>query len=99
MKLSRAFPEHGIESDTLHFDYAVYALGSHLPSPLNLWHASPDGKPAAHSYEGNKAEGIAWLRGKQRTIEDATSVLVVGGGALGIRMSLIIDACPARPHP
>jgi NADH dehydrogenase FAD-containing subunit len=99
VKLSRAFPEHGIESDTLDFDYAVYALGSHLPSPLNLWHASPDGKPAAHSYEGNKAESIAWLRGKQRTIEDATSVLVVGGGALGIRMSLIIVACPARPHP
>ncbi|KAK7002481.1 apoptosis-inducing factor B [Favolaschia claudopus] len=84
VKLSRAFPEHGIDSDTLHFDYAIYALGSHLPSPLNLWHAAPDGKPSVQSYGGSKAERIAWLRGKQRAIEDANSVLVVGGGALAI---------------
>ncbi|KAK7028566.1 apoptosis-inducing factor B [Favolaschia claudopus] len=82
VKLSHAFPEHGIDSDTLHFDYAIYALGSHLPSPLNLWHAAPDGKPSVQSYGGSKAESIAWLRGKQRAIEDANSVLVVGGGAL-----------------
>ncbi|KAF7358536.1 Apoptosis-inducing factor B [Mycena venus] len=81
--------------ETLHFDYAVYALGSHLPSPLNLWHAAPDGKPAGHgvhAYGGTKAEGIAWLRGKQRTIEEAGSVLVVGGGALGIQFATDIAA-------
>ncbi|KAJ7903701.1 hypothetical protein B0H14DRAFT_2666009 [Mycena olivaceomarginata] len=88
VKLSRAFPEHGIESDTL----------ISTTRPLNLWHASPDGKPAAHSYEGNKTESIAWLRGKQRTIEDATSVLVVGGGALGIQFATDISAVyPGKP--
>ncbi|KAK7002471.1 apoptosis-inducing factor B [Favolaschia claudopus] len=98
VKLSRAFPEHGIDSDTLHFDYAIYALGSHLPSPLNLWHAAPDGKPSVQSYGGSKAESIAWLRGKQRAIEDANSVLVVGGGALGIQFATDIAAVyPGKP--
>ncbi|KAF8180318.1 hypothetical protein K438DRAFT_1202824, partial [Mycena galopus ATCC 62051] len=32
------------KTETLEFDYAVYVLGSHLPAPLNLWHAAPDGK-------------------------------------------------------
>ncbi|KAJ6535104.1 hypothetical protein B0H19DRAFT_1184979 [Mycena capillaripes] len=98
LKLSCAFPELGIETDTLHFDYAIYALGSHLPSPLNLWHASPDGKPAVHAYGGTKPESIAWLKGKQRTIEDAASVLVVGGGALGIQFATDIAAVyPGKP--
>ncbi|KAJ7763430.1 hypothetical protein B0H16DRAFT_1661769 [Mycena metata] len=98
--LSRAFPEHGI-STTLHFDYAVYALGSHLPPPLNLWHATPDDKPtstAVHTaYTGNKADSIAWLKGKQAVIEAAASVLVVGGGALGIQFATDIAAVyPAK---
>ncbi|KAJ7607785.1 hypothetical protein DFH06DRAFT_1111764 [Mycena polygramma] len=88
VKLSRAFPELGIDTDELRFDYAVYALGSHLPSPLNLWHGSPEGKPAVHhAYGGTKAESITWLKGKQRAIEEAGSVLVVGGGALGIQFA------------
>ncbi|KAK7028583.1 hypothetical protein R3P38DRAFT_3518693 [Favolaschia claudopus] len=98
VKLSRAFPEHGIDSDMLHFDYAIYALGSHLPSPLNLWHAAPDGKPSVQSYCGSKAESIAWLRGKQRAIEDANSVLVVSGGALSIQFATDIAAVyPGKP--
>ncbi|KAJ7040603.1 hypothetical protein C8F04DRAFT_1219734 [Mycena alexandri] len=96
--LSRAFPEHGIPTDVLHFDYAVYALGSHLPPPLNLWHAVPDDKPSAgHAYNGNKAESIAWLKRKQAVIEAAASVLVVGGGALGIQFATDIAAVyPAK---
>ncbi|KAJ6511015.1 hypothetical protein C8R45DRAFT_814405 [Mycena sanguinolenta] len=95
--LSRALPEHGIPSTKLHFDYAVYALGSHLPPPLNLWHATPDGKPSnldaeSSAYGGTKRESIAWLKGKQRVIEDAGSVLVVGGGALGIQFATDIAA-------
>ncbi|KAJ7229572.1 iron uptake cluster protein [Mycena haematopus] len=98
LTLSRAFPEHGIPTCTLHFDFAVYALGSHLPSPLNLWHATPDGKPAPPgAYGGTKAESIAWLKGKQRAIEGAASVLVVGGGALGIQFATDIAAVyPAK---
>ncbi|KAJ7758009.1 hypothetical protein B0H16DRAFT_1536483 [Mycena metata] len=98
--LSRAFPEHGI-STTLHFDYAVYALGSHLPPPLNLWHATPDDKLTSTAvqtaYTGNKADSIAWLKGMQAVIEAAASVLVVGGGALGIQFATDIAAVyPAK---
>ncbi|KAJ7071559.1 hypothetical protein C8F01DRAFT_1111045 [Mycena amicta] len=92
VKLSRAFPEHGIPTNILEFDYAVYALGSHLPSPLNLWAASPDGKPCQRPYGGTKAEAINWLKRKQRVIEAASAVLVVGGGALGIQFATDIAA-------
>ncbi|KAH0835486.1 FAD/NAD(P)-binding domain-containing protein [Lanmaoa asiatica] len=30
-------PVETTEEKILHFDYAIYALGSHLPSPVNLW--------------------------------------------------------------
>lgn len=87
--------------ETLHFDYAIYALGSHLPLPIDLWgsrdsdHPSeaqePDQKRNPQStdrtrpYKGTKQEGMSWLRSRQRRIEAARKVLVVGGGALGIR--------------
>jgi hypothetical protein len=103
--LSRAVPELGVGADSmLCFDYAVYALGSRLPAPLDLWDCTSasssastpssdgnadalNGKPAIlrAPYGGTKAEGIAWLKRKQRVVEEAASVLVVGGGALGIR--------------
>ncbi|KAF7310455.1 Glycoside hydrolase family 5 protein [Mycena chlorophos] len=92
VKLSRAFPELGFPSNTLEFDFAVYALGSHLPSPLNLWSASPDGKPCPRPYDGDKSEGIAWLKRKQAVIQAASSVLCVGGGALGIQFASDIAA-------
>ncbi|KAJ7034792.1 hypothetical protein C8F04DRAFT_1395167 [Mycena alexandri] len=80
------------------FDYAVYALGSHLPLPLDLSHAAPDDKPSAgHAYNGNKAESIAWLKRKQAVIESTASVLIVGGGALGIQFAADIAAVyPAK---
>ncbi|KAF8180331.1 hypothetical protein K438DRAFT_1842301 [Mycena galopus ATCC 62051] len=91
------------KTETLEFDYAVYALGSHLPAPLNLWHgkqpctapdneraaanATPEKHAHAHApiYTGTKSESVAWLHAKQRAIDAAASVLVVGGGALVLR--------------
>ena len=35
--LDRAFPEHGISTPELNFEYAIYALGATLPAPVNLW--------------------------------------------------------------
>ncbi|KAH9841100.1 iron uptake cluster protein [Rhodofomes roseus] len=114
LTLSRAFPEHGIKEPErkLHFDYALYALGSHLPAPINLWGPvgnDPDvfavtkgmaqdvvGKrqtPTAvvdaesSSYEGTKPEGISWLQRFGARIESAFSILVVGGGPLGVQYS------------
>lgn len=90
--LSRSFPEYGFDSPVLHFDYAVYALGSHLPAPINLWGPCPDAKDSG-VYRGCKVEGVSWLRKFHDAIEQAPSVLVVGGGALGIRGS------PPRSFP
>lgn len=87
--LSHNFPEHGIDDNTLRFDYLVYALGSHLPAPIDLWGpVDPDEeeqkeRPPAH--DGSKLSGIAWLERFRAVVERTPSVLVVGGGALGIR--------------
>ncbi|KAG6860328.1 hypothetical protein C0995_012635 [Termitomyces sp. Mi166 len=89
--LSKAFPEHGLASRTVPYDYMVYALGSHLPPPLNLWGTSPTGnvvQPKGRqlpAYQGMKSEGIAWMKEHQKIVDDAPTVLVVGGGALGIQ--------------
>ncbi|KAK7002464.1 hypothetical protein R3P38DRAFT_3605595 [Favolaschia claudopus] len=54
--------------------------------------------PSVQLYGGSKAESIEWLRGKQQTIEDANSVLIVGGGALGIQFATdIATVYPGKP--
>lgn len=99
LTLHKAFPEHGIsESDrTLHFDFLVYALGSHLPAPINLWGpvADQDVEKAdvLDIARGTKQGGIAWLKKFQKRVENASSVLVVGGGALGIRECPCLLTC------
>ncbi|OBZ77598.1 Apoptosis-inducing factor B [Grifola frondosa] len=92
LTLSRAFPEHGIKEPgrTLDFQYLVYALGSHLPAPIDLW--NPANTPA-----GTKAEGIQWFKRCQTRFAHANSILVVGGGALGIQYaSDIAEAYPGK---
>ncbi|KZT02008.1 iron uptake cluster protein [Laetiporus sulphureus 93-53] len=125
VSLSRAFPEHGIDepSRTLHFDYVVYALGSHLPAPIDLWGPVGDDKDvsavatgvhqadgahhtsagvrstaSAHSYQGTKAEGIEWLQRAHDRIEMASSVLVVGGGPLGVQYASDIAEVYPKKH-
>lgn len=87
-----------LEQSSLEFDYAIYALGSHLPSPIDLWghekgrmksSLEPTGLP---KYGGTKSEGISSLQERQKRVEAATSVLVVGGGALGIQFATDIAA-------
>ncbi|KAF9547847.1 FAD/NAD(P)-binding domain-containing protein [Agrocybe pediades] len=91
--LSRAFPEYGFPTPTIPFDYAIYALGSHLPPSLDLW-ASPSTNVVAPPapYSGTKEEGRRWLQEKRNVIEKASSVLVVGGGALGIQFATDIKS-------
>ncbi|OAX37976.1 FAD/NAD(P)-binding domain-containing protein [Rhizopogon vinicolor AM-OR11-026] len=94
--LSPNLPAHELQQLSVEFDYAVYALGSHLPSPIDLWNCceehgeKPNLEPPA--YGGTKLEGISSLQERQRRIEAATSVLVVGGGALGIQFASDIAA-------
>ncbi|KAI1793690.1 iron uptake cluster protein [Ganoderma leucocontextum] len=99
--LDKAYPEHGVsELDrTLRFDFLVYALGSDLPAPINLWGpvADEDLEKAdvLDVSRGTKEGGIAWLKMFQKRIARASSVLVVGGGALGIQFASDI----AEIHP
>lgn len=67
--------------ETIAFDYAVYALGAGLPPPSDVW--GEQGKRAPG--RGTKAGGMQWLADYGEEIKKAKSVLVVGGGALGIR--------------
>ncbi|KAG2106257.1 uncharacterized protein F5147DRAFT_701650 [Suillus discolor] len=86
------------ESDLdLEYDYAIYALGSHLPQPIDLWNHQKGVKsslqPSAIStYGGTKSEGISSLQERQKRVEAARSVLIVGGGALGIQFASDIAA-------
>lgn len=70
------------KEETLDFDFAIYALGAHMPPPLDLW-----GSSAYTIYRGLKTEGCAFFVDKQAEIARVQGgrVLVVGGGALGIR--------------
>ena len=80
--LSRAVPEAGLTEPRLPFDYLIYALGCHESEPIDLWSTQNLG---SLPYDGTKPRGIEWLKAAQKRIKDAPSVLVVGGGALGIR--------------
>lgn len=95
----------------IHFDYLIYALGSQLPPPINIWSTvekdnSITSEPqvedakqfenANQAYEekvtilqtrGSKAAGVKWLKETQDQIRKADSILVIGGGALGVRES------------
>jgi apoptosis-inducing factor 2 len=81
------------------FDYAIYALGSRLPAPMDPWGHTPEEATMAllHMHEkekvltprlygGMKNEGVEWLKRYHEVVEKNESVLVVGGGALGVRM-------------
>ncbi|KAF9222172.1 FAD/NAD(P)-binding domain-containing protein [Gyrodon lividus] len=132
---------------TLHFNYAIYALGSHLPSPINLWgprdatlksysfvldsaylncggghdeenqgNSQADGdvqflisrpiecatncearkQQLSRPYAGTKSEGVSWLQSRQRIVEEARNVVVIGGGALGIQFAS--DIAGIYPH-
>ncbi|KAH8105108.1 hypothetical protein BXZ70DRAFT_919414 [Cristinia sonorae] len=135
--LSRSFPELGIvgEEPTLAFDYAIYALGSDMPGPINVWGPALDeenvsegvsaeavaGEADAQPWAGpplsevttatqpkqlkavpmqgigSKAAGVEWQKRAQKYIEKAPSVLVVGGGALGIQFATdIADIYPDK---
>ncbi|KAI9060789.1 iron uptake cluster protein [Trametes sanguinea] len=100
LTLDKSFPEHGIPDQTLRFEYLVYALGSHLPSPINLWGPVADEQVdkdgVVDVVRGTKEGGVAWLKRFQKRVERASSVLVVGGGALGIQYATdIAEIYPA----
>ncbi|KAG8686945.1 hypothetical protein FRC08_012248 [Ceratobasidium sp. 394] len=84
------------------YDYLIYALGSHLPSPINVWadpvpvHGQPESDLPKINRHGDKPEGTSWLRAAQARVKEAHSVLVVGGGALGVQFAS--DAAALYPQ-
>ncbi|KZT63580.1 iron uptake cluster protein [Daedalea quercina L-15889] len=125
LTLSHAFPEHGIDEPgkKLDFDYAIYALGSHLPAPINLWGPVEDdpevlsvtkgmvqdvagnrqtplvvAEGKGSSYHGMKSEAINWLQRYRERIDNASSILVVGGGPLGVQYSTDIKERHPSKH-
>ncbi|KAK4696862.1 apoptosis-inducing factor 2, partial [Phenoliferia sp. Uapishka_3] len=69
----------------LSWDYLVYALGCTLPPPL----VSP---------ARTKESGVSFLKAQQKIIQRARSILVVGGGALGLQYATDIADYYNSPH-
>lgn len=98
--LSQSFPEHGFPSETIPFDFCLYSLGAHLPAPVDLWGTNPWSSVSETkgeerkkwTYNGFKTEGIEWFKARQQVTEKSPTVLVVGGGALGVQFATDIKA-------
>jgi len=87
-RLSSENPNQTIgESETIEFDYLVYALGASLPSPVDVWgeESSRQQLQSVPIPMGAKKRGVRYMHQRGETMKRAKSVLVVGGGALGIR--------------
>jgi pyruvate/2-oxoglutarate dehydrogenase complex dihydrolipoamide dehydrogenase (E3) component len=63
---------------TIPFDYCIYALGASLPAPCDVWGGVTAGR-------GSKLGGIRWMEGQGEVLAGTQRILIVGGGALGIR--------------
>lgn len=66
----------------IEFDYAVYALGSGMPAPCDVW--GEIGRKQLPG-RGTKTGTIEWLANYGDEIKKAKRVIIVGGGALGIQ--------------
>lgn len=78
-------PVGGVGS--VEFDYMIYALGASLPSPVDVWGSEASGLSIHGVPMGCKRRGVEYMERRAETMKRAKSVLVVGGGALGIRES------------
>ncbi|KAK4186279.1 hypothetical protein QBC35DRAFT_387634 [Podospora australis] len=71
-------------SDVIEFEYLVAATGTHLSAPGTLPH---DSKPA----------NILFLQRYQTALSHAKSVMIVGGGAVGVQMACdLAELYPAK---
>lgn len=81
--------------ETIEFDYLIYALGAKLPGPIDFWGAKSvydqkvnlEAEKAQAGFNGTKPASIEFLQRAQKRLKEAESVLVVGGGALGIQFA------------
>ena len=65
--------------EPISYQYLIIATGTYAPPPSTL------------NVKG-KADGIALLQRNQRRVERANKIVVVGGGAVGVRTSSLTRA-------
>ncbi|CAE6486334.1 unnamed protein product [Rhizoctonia solani] len=88
-------PDPAKGNQTIEFDYMVYALGAKLPGPIDFWGAKDvyekqvnfENEEARGRFNGTKPASIEFLQRAQIRLKGVQSVLVVGGGALGIQFA------------
>lgn len=73
----------GVE-ETIKFDYLLYALGSTLPDPVNVWQPIDEGAVDEERKPGTKKRGLRFMKLQKEKFKQADRILIVGGGALGI---------------
>lgn len=66
----------------LSFEYLIYCMGAQLPRPVDVWSGPSTAKETAL---GGKRHGVGFMQEQCRVIESKQRIVVVGGGALGIR--------------
>ncbi|KAI5116412.1 hypothetical protein M0805_000585 [Coniferiporia weirii] len=78
--LDRAFPEHGLPTRTFPYAYAVYALGSRLPAPIDLWASvrDDDGRSRALVACDDELEAGGERRGEEGEVEAETEERYTG---------------------
>jgi NADH dehydrogenase FAD-containing subunit len=85
-RLSSDNSDHTVgEAETIDFDYLVYALGASLPSPVDVWGKESSNLQFQGVPMGYKKRGVGFMHQRAQTMKRAKSVVIVGGGALGIR--------------
>ncbi|KAL7424159.1 hypothetical protein Q5752_001745 [Cryptotrichosporon argae] len=90
-----------LRTESVDFDYCIYALGSGMPDPVNVWGEHPNMPPGvAHEKHerglGTKVGGVRWMERKAKQLKHAERILIVGGGALGIQFAT--DLKEVYPH-
>lgn len=84
---SMTYGEFDGPEEKIEYDYLLYALGSTLPDPVNVWKPLR-GQPRITGEErklGSKKHGLRFMAFQSEKFKAANKILIVGGGALGIQ--------------
>ncbi|WVQ78398.1 hypothetical protein IAT38_000484 [Cryptococcus sp. DSM 104549] len=83
-KGTMTYGEFDGEEETIHFDYLLYALGSTLPDPVNVWAKLDEDYKGDERKLGTKKCGLRFMAKQDEKFKKSDRILIVGGGALGI---------------
>lgn len=72
-------------SDRVSFDYAVVASGTRLQPPGSMHH-------------DDKASGVDYFKSYQNRVKTASSIVIVGGGAVGVQLATDLKEVYPEKH-